>query len=95
MNYSTLRPSGNATAGTGTPTIQQLEAEATARARQNRGQLTPGVYVDNPNVKMTPERAFAGALEANPEVYERFRAQHNAAPMVAALRAAGVAIRGV
>ncbi len=69
--------------------IQQLETEATALARQNRGQLTASLYSTG-QAPMTKERAFAQALEADPEVYEAYRAQHNAASVIATLRGAGI-----
>jgi hypothetical protein len=61
-------------------TIQELEAEAKKIALQSRG-------------AETKEQAFARLLDSDPEAYATFRAQHNAAPMVAALEAAGVKIR--
>lgn len=73
-----------------TMSITDLEAEATAFARQNKGQLTPGMYVTGVAVRMTPERAYAQALEANPEVYDAFRNHHNAADLVRRLQAAGI-----
>jgi hypothetical protein len=55
--------------------LQQIEGAALAHARQGRGQLTPALYVEGATAEMTPERASAEALEANPEVYEAFRLQ--------------------
>jgi len=69
--------------------LQDLEAEALSFARSNRGQRTPALYVEGSEPKMTPERAYAQALEAHPEIYENFRLQHNAQPLVRQLRNAG------
>ena len=70
--------------------LAQVESEAGQLARQNFGAVVPGIYVDGSAVRLTKEQAFARALEANPEAYGRFRAQHNARLVVAALEAAGV-----
>jgi len=71
--------------------LQRIEAEAAATARQNRGQMTPAMYVDGGHqVRMTKERAYAAALEADPESYEAYRAQHNAAAIIAQLERAGI-----
>jgi capsid assembly protease len=56
--------------------IQDIEAEAVAYARQNKG--------------VTKEQAFAQMLEANPEAYASYRAQHNAKGLLGQLEAAGV-----
>jgi hypothetical protein len=72
-----------------TPAMKTLENEAVALARQNAGQMTPALYQPGAMVKMTKERAVAQALESNPEVYEQYRQQHNAADMVRRLQAAG------
>jgi hypothetical protein len=72
---------------TPTPTI---ESEAAALMAKFRGQTTPGLYADNPAVKMTKERAYAQALENDPEAYAAYRAAHNARPTIAALEAAGI-----
>jgi hypothetical protein len=61
-------------------TIQALEAEAKQIAFQSRG-------------AETKEQAFARLLVSDPEAYAAYRAQHNAAPMVATLEAAGIKIR--
>jgi hypothetical protein len=71
-------------------TVVDLEAEATSFARQNRGQATTGLYVTNSTAKVTKERAFAQLLEERPEIYAAYRDQHNAAPLLAQLKAAGV-----
>jgi len=58
--------------------MQNLEREAAVFARQNH---------------ITKEQAVAQALEDNPEVYAAYRANHNAAPLVAQLEAAGIKFR--
>ncbi len=70
--------------------LSDLELEASAVARQARGQMTPNLYVEAGATKMTPERAYAQALEANPELYEQFRNRHNANDLVRRLEAAGI-----
>jgi signal peptide peptidase SppA len=65
----------NPNAGSGG--VQELEAQSVALARQNRGQVTPGLYVSGTATKVTKERAYAQMLEEHPEAY-------------AALEAAGV-----
>ena len=85
MITSTVDPNKGATAN-----MQALEAEAVAFARQNANQQTPNLYAAAGGVtKMTKERAAAQMLEANPEAYRQFRAQHNAKTLVATLEAAG------
>lgn len=61
-----------------TARIQDIEAEAAAYARQNKG--------------VTKEQAFAQMLQANPEAYGAYRAQHNAKALLGQLEAAGVQI---
>src|SRR5579875_2742647 len=81
----------NPNAGSGG--VQELEAQAAALARQNRGQVTPGLYVSGSATKVTKERAYAQMLEEHPEAYAAFRAQHNAQGLIATLEAAGVRLR--
>ena len=57
-------------------TIQEIEREARAIARR-------------PGAEETEQSAFARLLEANPEAYAAYRAQHNAAPVLQILKAAG------
>ena len=69
-----------------------LETEAIARSRQARGE-TRGIYrPDNANVRLTPERAVAEALESDPSIYEEYRAKHNASAILNTLTAAGIRI---
>jgi signal peptide peptidase SppA len=81
----------NPNAGSGG--VQELEAQAAAFARQNRGQITAGLYVSGTATKVTKERAYAQMLEEHPEAYAAFRAQHNAKGLIATLEAAGVRLR--
>jgi hypothetical protein len=81
----------NPNAGSGG--VQELEAQAVAFARQNRGQVTPGLYVSGSATKVTKERAYAAMLEEHPEAYAAFRAQHNARGLIATLEAAGIRLR--
>jgi hypothetical protein len=81
----------NPNAGSGG--VQELEAQAVAFARQNRGQITAGLYVSGTATKVTKERAYAQMLEEHPEAYAAFRAQHNAKGLIATLEAAGVRLR--
>jgi len=78
----------NPNAGSGG--VQELEAQSVALARQNRGQVTPGLYVSGTATRVTKERAYAQMLEEHPEAYAAFRAQHNAKGLIATLEAAGV-----
>ena len=78
----------NPNAGSGG--VQELEAQSVALARQNRGQVTSGLYVSGTATKVTKERAYAQMLEEHPEAYAAFRAQHNAKGLIATLEAAGV-----
>lgn len=78
----------NPNAGSGG--IQEIEAQATSFARQNRGQVTQGMYVNGVTTKVTKERAYASMLEEHPEAYAAFRAQHNAKGLIATLEAAGI-----
>jgi len=64
-------------ANTRTRSVDDLEAEARMIARQG-GE--------------TKEQAFSRLLECNPEVYASYRAQHNAKPLLATLKAAGLNI---
>lgn len=80
----------NKTAGA---VMRELETQAAVTVRQNFGAKVEGLYVPEANRPVTKEMAMARALEANPELYEKYRAAHNAAPMIAALRAAGVEFR--
>ncbi len=81
----------NPNAGSGG--VQELEAQAAALARQNRNQVTPGLYVSGSAAKVTKERAYAQMLEEHPEAYAAFRAQHNAKGLIATLEAAGIRLR--
>lgn len=81
----------NPNAGSGG--VQELDAQAAAFARQNRTQLTPGLYVSGSATKVTKERAYAQMLEEHPEAYAAFRAQHNAKGLIATLEAAGFRLR--
>ncbi len=81
----------NPNAGSGG--VQELEAQAMAFARQNRAQVTPGLYVSGITKQVTKERAYAQMLEEHPEAYAAFRAQHNAQGLIATLEAAGVRLR--
>ena len=72
--------------------FKALEAEAQGVARQAAGQLTPGLYVPGVLAKVTKERAVAMELEANPELYERLRQEHNGRELVRRLESAGVAL---
>ncbi len=78
----------NPNAGSGG--IAEIEAQDTSYARQNRGQVTQGMYVNGVTTKVTKERAYAAMLEEHPEAYAAFRAQHNAKALVATLEAAGI-----
>lgn len=78
----------NPNAGSGG--IQEIEAQATSFARQNRGQATQGMYVNGVTTRVTKERAYAAMLEEHPEAYAAFRAQHNAKGLIATLEAAGI-----
>ena len=78
----------NPNAGSGG--VAELEAQATSFARQNRGQVTQGMYVNGVATKVTKERAYAAMLEEHPEAYAAFRGQHNAKGMIATLEAAGI-----
>lgn len=73
--------------------IKQIEADAAVFSRQNFGAISPSLYVPGGNTKVTKERAYAAMLEANPEAYAQYRAQHNAAPTIAALKAAGYELK--
>ncbi len=56
-----------------------LESTAADYARRHRG--------------VTKEQAYVAVLEANPEVYAAYREQHNAAPLMAQLKAAGIKVQ--
>lgn len=81
----------NPNAGSGG--VAELEAQAQSFARQNRGQVTPSMYVNGATAKVTKERAYAAMLEEHPEAYAAFRAQHNAKGLIATLEAAGIRLR--
>ena len=70
--------------------LQEIEAQATTYARQNRGKETPNLYAESGTTKLTKERAYALMLEEHPEVYGAFVAQHNAKGLIATLERAGV-----
>jgi signal peptide peptidase SppA len=73
-----------------TGSLQELEAQATSYARQNRGKETPNLYAESGTTKLTKERAYAQMLEEHPEVYGAFVAQHNAKGLIATLERAGI-----
>jgi hypothetical protein len=77
-----------------TKTFKEIEAEATrdAMALKIRGASLPGLYVPGAATAPTKEQAIARALEADPDVYARYRAEHNARGLVNTLRAAGIQI---
>ena len=77
-----------------TKTFKELEAEAVrdAEALKFRGASLPGLYVPGTTATLTKEQAVARALEADPEVYARYRAEHNARALVNTLKAAGIQI---
>ncbi len=85
--YSHVNPN----AGSGG--VAELEAQAQSFARQNRGHVTPAMYVNGATAKVTKERAYAAMLEEHPEAYAAFRAQHNAKGLIATLEAAGIRLR--
>jgi signal peptide peptidase SppA len=70
--------------------VQELEAQATQFARQNRMTVTAGMYVAGAETRVTKERAYAAMLEEHPEAYAQFRNRHNAKPLLATLEAAGI-----
>ena len=70
--------------------LQEIEAQATTYARQNRGKETPNLYAESGTTKLTKERAYAQMLEEHPEVYGAFVALHNAKGLIATLERAGV-----
>jgi signal peptide peptidase SppA len=75
-----------------TARMQDLEAEATAFARQNKGATMDNLYVHGQSRGVTKEQAVARALEAHPETYAAYRNQHNAAALVRTLQNAGLQI---
>jgi hypothetical protein len=77
-----------------TKTFKELEVEAArdAQVLKFRGANLPGLYVPGTTATLTKEQAVARALEADPDVYARYRAEHNARTLVNALRAAGIQI---
>jgi signal peptide peptidase SppA len=85
-----ITPRTNTGKTIGAAIMQQLETEATLTARQSKGTVQANLYVAGESRGITKEQAYARTLEANPEAYEVFRKAHNAAPMVKALRDAGV-----
>ena len=76
---------------TTTDAYTTLEREAIAQARSTRGE-TRGIYHPDATTRVTPERSVAQALENDPEIYAEYRDRHNAAPLLAQLRAAGVRV---
>jgi ClpP class serine protease len=70
--------------------MRQLEAQAVAFARQKHGQMTEAMYVPGSTAKVTKERAYAQMLEEDPQLYEAYRAAHNARALVRTLEAAGI-----
>jgi len=70
--------------------LQELEAQATSYARQNRGKETPNLYAESGTTRLTKERAYAQMLEEHPEIYGAFVEQHNAKGLIATLERAGV-----
>ena len=82
--------SSNVNPHAGAGGIQEVEAQAVAFARQNRGQVSTGLYVSGSDTKITKERSYALMLEEHPEAYAAFRSQHNAKALVATLEAAGI-----
>jgi signal peptide peptidase SppA len=76
---------------TGVAKMEDLQAEATAFVRQNKGMVAENLYVPGQS-RVTPEKAMARALEANPEAYAAYRDEHNGAALVATLQKAGFAI---
>ena len=63
-----------------TMTIEELEREAIGIAFRAHG-------------GETKEQAFTRLLEASPELYAFYRAEHNAGPLLIALKAAGISIQ--
>ncbi len=87
MITSHVDPNKSATAR-----MQDLEAEATAFARQNKGATMDNLYVHGQSRGVSKEQAVARALEAHPETYAAYRNQHNAAALVRTLQNAGLQI---
>jgi hypothetical protein len=77
-----------------TKTFKQIEVEATrdAQALKFRGASLPALYVPGAATAPTKEQAIARALETDPDIYARYRAEHNARALVNTLRAAGIEI---
>jgi hypothetical protein len=75
-------------------TFKQIEVEAMrdAVALKFRGASLPALYVPGAIAAPTKEQAIARALEADPELYARYRAEHDARTLVNTLRAAGIQI---
>ena len=73
--------------------IEAIEAQAAVRVRETIGQYTPNVYGVGYSVA-TFERAFAQALEDEPETYATYRNLKNARVYMAQLKAAGVKLLG-
>ena len=63
-----------------------------AVALKFRGASLPALYVPGAIAAPTKEQAIARALEADPELYARYRAEHDARTLVNTLRAAGIQI---
>ena len=77
---------------TGIARMQDVEAEALAFARQNRGAVMENLYVPGQSRGVTKEQAVARMLEAHPEAYAAFRDEHNGAALVRTLQKAGYEI---
>ena len=75
-----------------TARMQDLDAEATAFARQNKGATMDNLYVHGQSRGVSKEQAVARALEAHPETYAAYRNQHTAAALVRTLQNAGLQI---
>jgi hypothetical protein len=77
-----------------TKTFKQIETEAMrdAQVLKFRGASLAALYVPGAVAAPTKEQAIARALETDPEVYARYRAEHNARVLVNTLRAAGIQI---
>ncbi len=72
--------------------MKQLETEASAAVLRSRGTVTSALYVPGETRGITKEQAMARTLEDNPDVYETYRRAHNAAPVLRALRDAGIQV---
>jgi hypothetical protein len=83
QRYAGRTPNSNTTQG---DAMAQLEREAKATSRSK----TANIYLETGSTKETTERNIAAALEADPSVYAEYRDKHNAAPILASLKAAGI-----